>query len=139
MQTGRMFIGGKWVDAAEGGTREILNPADNELFAVVADGSQSDADDQASIQRGDQRKDRGAAESHAKGKANWPVEVVERLEGDQSLIGQRSPVEHAVQGQVEDRRLQTTSVVSPAELAHVAIQMPGTEFVVVADDGALEQ
>ena len=44
MQTGRMFIGGKWVDAAEGGTREILNPANNELFAVVADGSESDAE-----------------------------------------------------------------------------------------------
>jgi hypothetical protein len=67
------------------------------------------------------------------------VEAVERLEGDQGLIGQRSRVEHAVQGQVEDRRLQATTIVSPAELSHVAVQMPGTEFVVVADYGPLEQ
>src|SRR5208283_1208648 len=30
-------------------------------------------------------------------------------------------------------------IVSPAELSHVAIQMPGTELVVVSDDGLLEQ
>jgi hypothetical protein len=30
---------------------------------------------------------RSAAESQAEGKASWPVEAVERLEGDQSLIG----------------------------------------------------
>jgi betaine-aldehyde dehydrogenase len=39
-----MFIGGGWVEAVEGGTREILNPANNELIAVVADGSARDAE-----------------------------------------------------------------------------------------------
>ncbi len=42
MKTGRMFIGGEWVDAARGGTREILNPATNEVIAVVADGTEED-------------------------------------------------------------------------------------------------
>ena len=36
------FIGGEWVQAAKGGTREILNPATNELLAVVSDGSSDD-------------------------------------------------------------------------------------------------
>jgi len=31
------------------------------------------------------------------------------------------------------------TIVSPAELSHVAIQVPGTELVVVSDDGPLEQ
>jgi betaine-aldehyde dehydrogenase len=39
-----MFIGGEWVQAVEGGTREILNPANNELIAVVSDGSAHDAE-----------------------------------------------------------------------------------------------
>ena len=43
MKTLRMFIGGEWVEAVEGGTREILNPANNEVIAVVADGGAQDA------------------------------------------------------------------------------------------------
>ena len=39
-----MFLGGEWVQAAEGGTRKIINPADNEPIAEVADGSAADAD-----------------------------------------------------------------------------------------------
>ena len=44
MKTLPMFIGGEWTQAAEGGTREILNPANNELIAVAADGSAKDAE-----------------------------------------------------------------------------------------------
>src|SRR4029453_19154184 len=44
MKSGRMFRGGEWVDAAKGATREILNPANNEVIAVVADGTEEDAD-----------------------------------------------------------------------------------------------
>ncbi len=44
MKTLPMFIGGEWVQAVEGGTREILNPANNELIAVVSDGSAHDAE-----------------------------------------------------------------------------------------------
>jgi betaine-aldehyde dehydrogenase len=44
MKTGRMFIGGSWVDAVKGGTRDILNPAKNEVIAKVPDGTEEDAD-----------------------------------------------------------------------------------------------
>jgi betaine-aldehyde dehydrogenase len=39
-----MFLNGAWVEAAEGGSREILNPATNEHLAVCADGSVCDAE-----------------------------------------------------------------------------------------------
>ena len=38
------FVGGDWVDAAEGGTAEIINPATGETIAEVPDGSQADVD-----------------------------------------------------------------------------------------------
>jgi 1-pyrroline dehydrogenase len=38
------FVGGKWVDAAEGGTAEILNPATGEAIAEVPEGTQADVD-----------------------------------------------------------------------------------------------
>ena len=44
MKTLPMFLGGEWVQAAEGGTRSIINPADNEPIAQVADGSVTDAE-----------------------------------------------------------------------------------------------
>ena len=44
MKTLPCFIGGEWVQALGGGTRDILNPANNERIAVVADGSAQDAE-----------------------------------------------------------------------------------------------
>ncbi|MEQ1854117.1 MAG: aldehyde dehydrogenase family protein [Chthoniobacteraceae bacterium] len=44
MKTLPMFIGGEWTQAVEGGTREILNPANNEVIAVVVDGGVPDAE-----------------------------------------------------------------------------------------------
>src|SRR3954451_4946595 len=38
------FVGGKWVDAIEGGTMEVLNPATGETIAEVARGTQADVD-----------------------------------------------------------------------------------------------
>src|SRR5213080_4698091 len=38
------FVGGKWVDAAEGGTAEIINPATGETIAEVPNGTQADVD-----------------------------------------------------------------------------------------------
>jgi 1-pyrroline dehydrogenase len=38
------FVGGEWVDAAEGGTAEIINPATGETIAEVPQGSQADVD-----------------------------------------------------------------------------------------------
>ena len=44
MKTLPMFLGGEWVQAAEGGIREILNPANNGPIALVTDGSAKDAE-----------------------------------------------------------------------------------------------
>ena len=38
------FVGGQWVDAAEGGSAEILNPATGETIAEVPEGTQADVD-----------------------------------------------------------------------------------------------
>jgi 1-pyrroline dehydrogenase len=38
------FVGGKWVDAAEGGTMEVLNPATGEPIAEVASSTAADVD-----------------------------------------------------------------------------------------------
>jgi len=38
------FVGGEWVDAVEGGTAEILNPATGETIAEVPQGTQGDVD-----------------------------------------------------------------------------------------------
>ncbi|MEP6909875.1 MAG: gamma-aminobutyraldehyde dehydrogenase [Actinomycetota bacterium] len=38
------YIGGKWVDAADGGTAEILNPSTGETIAHVPEGTQEDVD-----------------------------------------------------------------------------------------------
>jgi 1-pyrroline dehydrogenase len=38
------YVGGKWVDAAEGGTAEILNPSTAETIAEVPEGTQADVD-----------------------------------------------------------------------------------------------
>jgi betaine-aldehyde dehydrogenase len=44
MKTLPMFLNGVWVEASEGNTREILNPATNELLALVTDGAERDAE-----------------------------------------------------------------------------------------------
>ena len=44
MKVGRMFINGKWKLSADGATREIFNPANNQIIAVVAEGAQKDAE-----------------------------------------------------------------------------------------------
>src|SRR5512133_90659 len=38
------FVGGKWVDAVDGGTMEVLNPATGETIAEVPRGTQADVD-----------------------------------------------------------------------------------------------
>src|SRR5438067_7910506 len=38
------FVGGEWVDAVEGGTMEVLNPATGETIAGVPSGTQADVD-----------------------------------------------------------------------------------------------
>ena len=38
------FVGGKWVDAVDGGTMEVLNPATGDVIAEVPRGTQADVD-----------------------------------------------------------------------------------------------
>jgi acyl-CoA reductase-like NAD-dependent aldehyde dehydrogenase len=38
------FVGGKWVDAVDGGTMEVVNPATGEMIAEVPRGTQGDVD-----------------------------------------------------------------------------------------------
>src|SRR3954451_11436572 len=38
------FVGGEWVDAVEGGTMDVLNPATGEKIAEVPRGTQGDVD-----------------------------------------------------------------------------------------------
>ena len=38
------FVGGEWVDAVEGGTMEVLNPATGEVIAEVPSGTRGDVD-----------------------------------------------------------------------------------------------
>ncbi len=44
MSTTNLFINGEWKSALDGGTREILNPANNQVIATVADGSVRDVE-----------------------------------------------------------------------------------------------
>jgi len=44
MSTANLFINGEWKSALDGGTRDILNPANNQVIATVADGSVRDAE-----------------------------------------------------------------------------------------------
>src|SRR5436190_18325789 len=38
------FVGGEWVDAVDGGTAEIINPATGETIAEVPSGTEADVD-----------------------------------------------------------------------------------------------
>jgi 1-pyrroline dehydrogenase len=44
VSTFQNFVGGKWVDAAEGGSAEIINPSTGETIAGVPNGTQADVD-----------------------------------------------------------------------------------------------
>ena len=44
VQSYRNFVGGEWVDAAEGGTMDVLNPATGETIAKVPRGTHADVD-----------------------------------------------------------------------------------------------
>src|SRR5262245_10424916 len=43
MKQYQMLIGGNWVNSASGATREIRDPANGELIAIVPEGSREDA------------------------------------------------------------------------------------------------
>ncbi|HXI53893.1 MAG TPA: aldehyde dehydrogenase family protein, partial [Candidatus Saccharimonadales bacterium] len=43
MSTANLFLNGEWKSAKAGGTREIINPANNQVLATVADAAEADA------------------------------------------------------------------------------------------------
>jgi acyl-CoA reductase-like NAD-dependent aldehyde dehydrogenase len=51
LQSGRLFIGGEWQDAASGRTFESINPATGEVLATVAEADASDVDRAVSAAR----------------------------------------------------------------------------------------
>lgn len=57
MKRYQMLVGGKWVDSASGETRELRDPANGELVAVVPEGSREDA--RAAIDAAREAFDRG--------------------------------------------------------------------------------
>jgi len=44
MSAANLLINGEWKSALDGGTREILNPANNQAIATVADATVRDAE-----------------------------------------------------------------------------------------------
>src|SRR5688572_496395 len=44
MSMANLFINGEWQSAVDGGTREIFNPANNQVIATVTDDSTRDAE-----------------------------------------------------------------------------------------------
>jgi betaine-aldehyde dehydrogenase len=44
MQQHKMWIGGKWVNASDGGTRDVINPADGSVLAKVPEATKADVD-----------------------------------------------------------------------------------------------
>ena len=42
--TASLFINGEWTAASDGGSRELTNPANGEVFAKVAEGTAEDAE-----------------------------------------------------------------------------------------------
>ena len=44
VEQARNYVGGEWVDAVEGGTQEVLNPATAEVIGQVPRGTQADVD-----------------------------------------------------------------------------------------------
>ena len=68
------FVGGEWLDAVEGDTAEIINPATGETIGEVPQGSQADVD--------------RAVEAAKKGWAEWrettPASARKRCSGWQT-------------------------------------------------------
>ena len=44
MKTLPMFLNGEWIEAGDGATREVFNPANNQTLAVVTDGGELEAE-----------------------------------------------------------------------------------------------
>jgi 1-pyrroline dehydrogenase len=101
--TFRNFVGGDWVDAVEGATEQVVNPATGETIAEVPRGTEADVD----------RAVQAAAEALPAWRETTPAERAELLLGLAALID-----EHAE----ELARLESQNVGKP--LSYAAAEMP---------------
>ncbi|MGE7665179.1 aldehyde dehydrogenase family protein [Ureibacillus composti] len=77
----KMYINNQWVLSRSGETREIINPANEEVIAVVTEGNVEDA--QAAIQAAHDAFYRdGWGETHARFRADLLFKLADRLEGE---------------------------------------------------------
>lgn len=74
-----MYIDGEWVDSASGATREMINPATEEVIATVADGNESDAAQAVEAAYRSFYQD-GWSESYARDRANKLFALANLLE-----------------------------------------------------------
>lgn len=74
VRPGRLFIGGKWIEAASGKTFETINPANGEPLAAVAEGDALDIDFAVKAARKAFESDPWASMSAAdRGKIIWKI------------------------------------------------------------------
>lgn len=79
MDAKKMYINNQWVLSQNGETRKIVNPANEEIIAVVTEGTVEDA--QAAIQAAHNAFYReGWGESHARNRAELLFKLADRLE-----------------------------------------------------------
>ncbi|MDM5333120.1 aldehyde dehydrogenase family protein [Ureibacillus composti] len=77
----KMYINNQWVLSSSGETREIINPANEEVIAVVTEGNVGDA--QAAIQAAhDAFYSDGWGETHARFRAELLFKLADRLEAE---------------------------------------------------------
>lgn len=83
----KMYINNQWVLSSSGETREIINPANEEVIAVVTEGTIEDA--QAAIQAAhDAFYQDGWGETHARARAELLFKLADRLEGEIEAFAQ---------------------------------------------------
>ncbi|MBM7608907.1 betaine-aldehyde dehydrogenase [Lysinibacillus composti] len=83
----KMYINNQWVLSSSGETREIINPANEEVIAVVTEGTIEDT--QAAIQAAhDAFYREGWGETHARLRAELLFKLADRLEGEIEAFAQ---------------------------------------------------
>jgi len=85
------FVGGEWVDAAEGGTMEVINPATGETIAEVPRGTQADVD----------RAVEAAKKAYEEWRDTTPGERAEMLLKLADLIDAGLPIDRALSVLIE--------------------------------------
>ena len=74
-----MFIDGGFAAASDGGTRKLINPADGEVVAVVAEGTKDDAE--RAIRAAREAFDNGPwSETHAQDRAKLLFQLADKID-----------------------------------------------------------